>query len=141
MSSTLWIVYSGDEKPVYKTKDSAGCDLTSSEDVVIPSGEWKAVSTGLRIAIPPGFVGQVCPRSGLALRGITVLNAPGIVDPDYRGEVKVVLINLSKQEYSVKKGDRIAQLVFTTALQATLLRSDELSETERGERGFGSTGS
>lgn len=140
MNSTFWVPYTGEGKPVYQTKDSAGCDLQSNVDAVIPSGEWMAIGTGLRIAIPTGFVGQVCPRSGLAMRGITVLNAPGIIDPDYRGEVKVILINHSTQEYYVKKGDRIAQLIFTTALQATLLKADNLPETQRGEMGFGSTG-
>lgn len=141
MSSTLWVVYSGDVKPEYQTPDSAGCDLFSAEDSFIPPGEWRSIGTGLRLSIPSGFMGQVCPRSGLALKhGITVLNAPGIIDPDYRGEVRVVLINLSRKEYLVKKGDRIAQIIFTPAPQATLLRSDTLSETERGERGFGSTG-
>lgn len=139
-SITPWVNYKG-SKPKYQTKDSAGCDLESAEDVVIPPGEWAAVPTGLYIEIPPRFMGMVCPRSGLALKyGVTVLNGPGIIDPDYRGEVKVLLINHGKQEYSVKKGDRIAQLIFAPAGQATLLDTESLTATERGEKGFGSTG-
>lgn len=135
-----WVNYKG-TKPVYQTKDSAGCDLCSSEDVMIPSGQWRLVGTGLFLEIPEGFMGMVCPRSGLAAKhGITVLNSPGIVDSDYRGEVKVILINHGKSDYSVKTGDRIAQMIFAPFLQAKLLQVNQLSETERGSGGFGSTG-
>ena len=136
-----WVPYTGTNKPKYQTENSAGCDLVSSEDVVIPAGEWKTVGTGLSLEIPDGLMGMVCPRSGLSAKsGITVLNAPGIIDPDYRGEVKVILINHSKQDYYVKLGDRIAQLVFAPALQVKLRNTDRLSDTARGIGGFGSTG-
>lgn len=140
-SLTPWVRFSGPNKPQYQTPLSAGCDLPSAEEVVIPAGEWKLVGTGLFLEIPEGFMAMVCPRSGLALKhGITVLNAPGIIDADYRGEVKVILINHSKQEYSIKTGDRIAQLIFAPAFQASMSESEQLSGTQRGQGGFGSTG-
>lgn len=138
---TPWVTFKGPYKPTYQTPMSAGCDLQSDEDVVVPAGKWSVVSTGLYLEIPEGFMGMVCPRSGLAAKhGITVLNAPGIVDADYRGEVKVILINLSQQDYSIKKGDRIAQMIFSPALQGHLRKVQELSDTQRGAGGFGSTG-
>ena len=139
-SLTPWVNYRG-TRPAYQTEHSAGCDLVSSEDATIPAGEWRLVGTGLFLEIPSGFMGMVCPRSGLSAKsGVTVLNAPGIIDADYRGEVKVILINLSKQEYSVKVGDRIAQLVFAPAFQGKLKQSEQLTDTARGAGGFGSTG-
>lgn len=142
MSDTaLCINYVGLNKPSYQTEFSAGCDLVASEDVIIPSGEWRLVGTGLFLEIPCGFMGMVCPRSGLAAKhGITVLNAPGIIDADYRGEVKVILINHSSQEYSVKSGDRVAQIIFVPSPQAKLSQSEILGDTARGSGGFGSTG-
>lgn len=136
----LWVDYKG-SKPIYTTPGSAGCDLVSTEDLILPPGGRALVGTGLFMEMPQGFVGMVCPRSGLALKhGITVLNAPGIIDSDYRGEVKVILTNLSNEEYSVKKGDRIAQLLFSPILQAHFKATSELSSTDRGSGGFGSTG-
>lgn len=127
--------------PDYGTVGSAGCDLKSSEDVILYPGDRALVGTGLKIAIPKGYVGLICPRSGLAFKhGITVLNAPGIIDCDFRGEVKVILINLSKEEYSIKKCDKIAQLIFTEYSRATFLSLTGLDETDRGTGGFGSTG-
>lgn len=128
--------------PTYETKQSAGADLRSAEDIVIYQGEFAMVNTGLKMAIPAGYEGQVRPRSGLAAKhGISVLNTPGTIDADYRGEVKVMLINFGDEDYQVKKGDRIAQLIITQAPQAVFLNLPEgLSDTERGEGGFGSTG-
>lgn len=141
MRNMIWLAYNGPHKPQYATSGSAGCDITSNEDVILPPGGRAAVGTGLSLAIPEDYVGMVCPRSGLALKhGVTVLNAPGIIDSDYRGEVKVILINLSQQEYSVKKGDRIAQLILTPVFQSRLRETEALSGTDRGSGGFGSTG-
>lgn len=141
MRNMVWLTYKGLHKPQYATEGSAGCDLLSNEEVALPPGGRFAVSTGLSLAIPDDYVGMVCPRSGLALKhGITVLNAPGIIDSDYRGEVKVILINLSDQEYLVKKGDRIAQLILTPVFQSRLRETEVLSDTVRGSGGFGSTG-
>lgn len=140
MSSNPWVDYRGN-KPLYQTAGSAGCDLAASEDAIVPARGRSLVATGLFLQIPPGYMAMVCPRSGLAIKhGVTVLNAPGIIDSDYRGEVKVILVNHSDQEYSVKIGDRIAQLIFAPALQAKLLSVDAMAETDRGEGGFGSTG-
>jgi dUTP pyrophosphatase len=141
MSRTkTWVNFRGN-KPQYQTPDSAGADLESSEDVTIASGEWRLVGTGLFLEIPDGYMGMVCPRSGLAVKhGVTVLNGPGILDSDFRGEVKVVLINHSRQDFLIKKGDRIAQLVFSPVTQATLVHKETLSSTSRGSGGFGSTG-
>lgn len=140
-SNTPLIAYRGPNKPVYQTDGSAGCDLQSLEDVVLLPGKRVLISTGLFLEIPHGFMGMICPRSGLALNhGVTVLNAPGIIDSDYRNEVKVVLINLGDEEYFVKKGDRIAQIIFSPAPQCHLHYSKDMTETLRGLRGFGSTG-
>jgi len=116
-------------------------DLPAAEEVTINPGEWVSVGTGLYIELPPGYEGQVRPRSGLALRwGVTVLNAPGTVDSDYRGEVRVILINHCKDPFHIEVGDRIAQLVIAPVTRAELQVADELSSTERGKGGFGSTG-
>jgi len=128
--------------PRYATPDSAGLDLTASLDapVVIEPGERKLVPTGLAIALPRGFEGQVRPRSGLALKhGVTCLNAPGTIDADYRGELQVLLVNLSGEPFVISRGDRIAQLVIAPVSQATLTEVDALDGTERGAGGFGST--
>ena len=136
-----WVNCVAPVKPQYQTAGSAGCDLVSTEQVVIPPGEWRLIGTGLFLEIPDGFVGLICPRSGLAAKyGITVLNSPGGIDLDFRGEVKVILMNQSAQEYSVKIGDRIAQLLFTPIAHVKFMQRDQLNETERGEGGFGSTG-
>jgi len=126
--------------PVYSTDGSAGLDLFSAEEVEIPAGQWKLVGTGISIELPDGFEAQVRPRSGLALKGITVLNTPGTIDPDYRGEVKVILFNVSDQNFKVEKGMKIAQLVISKFERVKVEVVDLLSDTKRGEGGFGSTG-
>ena len=133
--------FEGLELPAYATDGAAGMDVVAAEDVTTAPGARHAVATGLAVAIPPGFEIQVRPRSGLALKhGITVPNTPGTVDSDYRGEVKVILINHGATPFEIRRGDRIAQLVIAPVLRATWLKVDELDETDRGEGGFGSTG-
>ena len=130
--------------PQYETKGASGCDVRAflpEGPLVIPSGEWRLVSTGLCPEIPLGYEIQVRPRSGLAFRnGVTCLNTPGTVDSDYRGEIKVNLINHSKTDFVVENGMRIAQFVISKVENASFEVSDELSSSERGEGGFGSTG-
>jgi dUTP pyrophosphatase len=128
--------------PEYQTPGSAGMDLRCTEDVVLAPLERKLVPTGLRMAIPLGFEGQVRPRSGLALKhGLTMVNSPGTIDSDYRGEIQCVLINLGAETVKLAKGERIAQLVVSPVVQAHLQVVEDLGATERGEGGFGSTGS
>ena len=130
--------------PAYETAHSAGLDLRAHLEaaLLLAPGERVLVPTGLRVEIPPGFEGQVRPRSGLAIkRGLTVLNAPGTIDADYRGDVGVVLINHSEQAQRLEPGDRIAQLVFATVARAELVEVEVLADSERGAGGFGSTGS
>lgn len=128
-------------EPVYAQPGDAGADLKSTEDLIIPAGEWRLVSTGVKIAMPNGYVGLVHPRSGLAAKqGITVLNTPGTIDAGYRGEIKVNLYNASKVDFQVSRGDRIAQLVLQKVERAKFVAVAELPETARGEAGFGSTG-
>ncbi|MEQ1824124.1 MAG: dUTP diphosphatase [Fimbriimonadaceae bacterium] len=127
--------------PVYATAGSAGMDLRSTEEVELKPLERKLVKTGVRMAIPPGFEGQVRPRSGLALkRGIGMVNAPGTIDSDYRGEIGVILINLSDSVVKLENGERIAQLVICPVVQVELTQEIDLDDTSRGEGGFGSTG-
>ena len=129
--------------PRYMTAGAAGLDLCAALDapVVIEPGARVAVSTGLAMAIPDGFEGQVRPRSGLAREhGVTVVNAPGTIDSDYRGTVAVLLVNLGTTAFTVQPKERIAQLVIAPVVQAELVEVDELSATERGAGGFGSTG-
>jgi len=127
--------------PVYATDGAAGMDVVSAEDVTIAAGARHAVATGLAVAIPHGFEIQVRPRSGLSLKhGISVPNAPGTIDSDYRGELKVILINHGADAFDVRRGDRVAQLVLAPVTRASWLPVEELDETERGEGGFGSTG-
>lgn len=131
--------------PAYETAQAAGMDLRAAapEDapIVLQPGERFAIPTGLAFALPPGFEGQVRPRSGLAARqGVTCLNTPGTVDADYRGEVKVILINLGQEPVTIRRGDRIAQLVIAPVVQAEWDEVDTLDETARGAGGFGSTG-
>jgi dUTP pyrophosphatase len=127
--------------PAYATTGAAGMDVVSAEDVTIAPGGRHAVATGLAVAIPHGFEIQVRPRSGLALKhGITVPNAPGTIDADYRGEVKVILINHGAEPFAIRRGDRVAQLVVAPVVQGTWLEVEELDATARGEGGFGSTG-
>jgi len=139
--SEIVVGYKNQVAPLYATPGSAGCDLIASEEVTLAPGKWAAVSTSLYLEIPRGYVAQICPRSGLALRhGVSVLNAPGVIDSDYRGEVKVLLVNHDSLRYTVKKGDRIAQLVFMPVVQVQMKLIDQLTATDRGEGGFGSTG-
>ncbi|MDG1023334.1 MAG: dUTP diphosphatase [Flavobacteriaceae bacterium] len=129
--------------PFYATKASAGVDLKAVLDgpVTLKPLERSVIGTGLKIALPEGFEAQVRPRSGLAAKfGITVLNAPGTVDADYRGEIGVILVNLSNEEFTIQPGERIAQLVLARYEQIEWQIIERLSETERGEGGFGSTG-
>ena len=131
----------GLDLPAYATAGAAGMDVVSAEDVTIAPGGRHAVATGLAMAIPEGFEIQVRPRSGLALKhGITVPNTPGTIDSDYRGELKVILINHGAEPFEIRRGDRVAQLVLAPVTQASWLPVDELDETERGAGGFGSTG-
>lgn len=133
--------FEGLDLPAYATEGAAGMDVLAAEDVTLAPGARHAVATGLAVAIPPGFEIQVRPRSGLALKhGVTVPNTPGTIDSDYRGELKVIMINHGAQPFEIRRGDRIAQLVLAPVMQATWLKVDELDETARGEGGFGSTG-
>ncbi|NMB74947.1 MAG: dUTP diphosphatase [Myxococcales bacterium] len=129
--------------PAYATAGSAGLDLPAAvaETVVIGPGQTLAVPTGICLAIPEGFEGQVRPRSGLARRcGLTVLNAPGTIDADYRGELVVLLVNLGQQPVSIDRGMRVAQLVIAPVARAELVEADTLPETSRQDGGFGHTG-
>jgi dUTP pyrophosphatase len=129
--------------PHYQTEHSAGVDLYAAveSEMAIDAGAWKLVPTGIAIAIPEGYEGQVRPRSGLALKhGIGMLNAPGTIDADYRGEIGVILFNFSETPFAVRRGDRIAQLVFAKIERARFERVDVLSDTARGAGGFGHTG-
>lgn len=133
----------GHALPAYETEHSAGMDLRAelSEPVVLEPGQRALVPTGLFLEIPVGYEGQVRPRSGLALkRGLTVLNAPGTIDADYRGEVGVVLINLSQEAQRIEPGERIAQLLFAPVTRGEWVEVEALDETARGSGGFGSTG-
>lgn len=127
--------------PAYATSGAAGMDVVSAEDVVIAPGARHPVATGLALAIPEGFEIQVRPRSGLALKhGITVPNTPGTIDSDYRGELKVLLINHGNEPFAIARGDRVAQLVLAPVVQAAWDEVTSLDETVRGAGGFGSTG-
>ena len=127
--------------PAYATSGSAGMDVVSAEDVTIAPGARHAVATGLSVAIPQGCEIQVRPRSGLAFKhGITVPNTPGTIDSDYRGELKVLLINHGSEDFAIARGDRVAQLVLAPVVQAAWSEVDELDATQRGAGGFGSTG-
>ncbi len=127
--------------PSFAHPGDAGADLTAAEAVVIPPGGRALVATGIAVAIPEGHAGFVMPRSGLAIRsGVTVLNAPGLIDAGYRGEVKVALINHSDEPFSIERGDRVAQLVIMPVEQVEYVAVDDLDATSRGDGGFGSTG-
>ncbi len=129
--------------PRFQTAGAAGADLSAAviEDFVLQPGTYAAVPCGFAMALPDGFEAQVRPRSGLAARhGVTVLNAPGTIDADYRGEVKVLLINHGPEPLVIKRGDRIAQMVIAPMVQAQFTSVEILDETERAEGGFGSTG-
>ena len=129
--------------PAYATPLSSGMDLHAAveEPVWVPPGRWALIPTGLRLALPAGVEGQVRPRSGLAMEhGVTILNGPGTIDADYRGEVKVVLVNHGQEPFVVRRGDRIAQLVLCPVARASLRVVDSLDSTVRGAGGYGSTG-
>ncbi|MBA3834784.1 MAG: dUTP diphosphatase [Sphingomonas sp.] len=127
--------------PRYASEDAAGLDVTAAEELKLQPGQRHAVATGFAIEIPRGYEVQVRPRSGLAFKnGITCLNTPGTIDSDYRGEVKVILINLGQEPFEVRRGERIAQLVPAPVLRADFVEVSELDSTERGSGGFGSTG-
>jgi len=131
--------------PAYMTPGAAGLDLRAAVDkeetLVIEIGQIELIPTGMAIEIPPGFEGQVRPRSGLAIEhGLTLINAPGTVDSDYRGELKCAMINLGPERYEVRRGERIAQLIIAPVAQADLEEVEELAGSERGSGGFGSTG-
>src|SRR4051812_25773065 len=131
--------------PAYESPGAAGMDLRAGvaedEPMVIRPGARAMVPTGLAFAVPPGFEAQVRPRSGLAAKaGVTCLNTPGTIDSDYRGEVKVILVNLGSEDFTIRRGDRIAQLVIAPVTQGQWLETSELDETSRGGGGFGSTG-
>lgn len=127
--------------PTYAHAGDAGLDLSANEDVTLPPGGRAAVATGLAVGVPDGWVGLVHPRSGLALRqGLTVANAPGTIDAGYRGEVKVILVNLGDEDVAIARGDRIAQLVLQEVGRARVVEVDTLDDTARGAGGFGSTG-
>ena len=127
--------------PTYATAGAAGMDVVSAETLTLAPGARAAVATGFALAVPTGYEVQVRPRSGLALKhGITCLNTPGTIDEDYRGEIKVILANLGQEPFDVRRGERIAQLVPAPVQRAEMDEVDALDETERGSRGFGSTG-
>ena len=131
--------------PAYETADAAGMDLRAAlaegETLTLAAGQQAMLPTGFAMALPRGYEAQVRPRSGLAAKnGITVLNTPGTIDADYRGEVKIILINLSQQDFTIERGMRIAQMVIAPVVQAVLEPVDALDETARGAGGFGSTG-
>jgi dUTP pyrophosphatase len=129
------------ELPRYETPGSAGMDLRADEPFKLAPGERRLVPTGLALQIPAGFEGQVRARSGLAARhGVALVNAPGTIDSDYRGEVKVILVNLGQEAVSFARGDRIAQLVVAPVVQATVELVEDLADSHRGSGGFGSTG-
>lgn len=127
--------------PAYASDGAAGMDIVAAETLTLRPGARHAVATGFAMAIPPGYEVQVRPRSGLALKhGVTCLNTPGTIDSDYRGEVKVILANLGDENFEIKRGDRIAQIIPASVQRATFAEVDTLDETARGAGGFGSTG-
>ena len=131
----------GLDLPAYATQGAAGMDVLAAENVSLKPGQRHAVATGFAVAIPDGFEIQVRPRSGLALKhGISVPNTPGTIDSDYRGEVKIIMINHGDEAFAIQRGDRVAQLVLAPVTQAEWDLVEELDETERGAGGFGSTG-
>jgi dUTP pyrophosphatase len=141
--SPIRVPLAGGPPPRYQSAGSAGADLRASlaGELVLEPGQRAVVPTGLRLQIPAGYEAQVRPRSGLALEhGVTVLNSPGTIDADYRGEIKVILINLGRERYTVKPGDRIAQIVFAATVRVEFEQRPRLADSERGEGGFGSTG-
>lgn len=141
-----WLPHgAGLELPAYATTQAAGMDIRAAvpvdEPVVLEAGSRSLIETGVALALPPGFEAQIRPRSGLAIKhGITCLNTPGTIDADYRGEIKVILINLGDEPFTINRGERIAQMVIAPVVQAEIMQVDVLDETDRGADGFGSTG-
>ena len=141
-----WLPHgAGLQLPAYATTRAAGMDIRAAvpagKPVVLEAGSRRLIETGITLALPPGFEAQIRPRSGLAIRhGITCLNTPGTIDGDYRGEIKVVLINLGDEAFTINRGERIAQMVIAPVVQADIIQVDVLDETDRGTGGFGSTG-
>ena len=134
---------SNNQLPCYMTTHSAGLDLYAelSEDIILSPGERALIPTGIALELPDGYEVQIRPRSGLALRhGITLVNSPGTIDPDYRGEISVIVINHGKDQFRISSGDRIAQMVFSRFIRAIFTEVSELGTTIRGEGGFGHTG-
>lgn len=135
--------FSGIELPKYETEGSAGIDIRAAldESYILKAGAFGMLPTNISVEIPKGYEIQVRPRSGLAAKyGIGVLNSPGTIDSDYRGEIKIILYNFSREDFTINNGDRIAQLIVSKVYQAEITESDELSDTGRGEGGFGHTG-
>lgn len=133
----------GAKLPIYQTKNSAGADICAFIDqpVIIKPFERKLIPTGIFLEIPEGYEAQIRPRSGLAINhGITLLNTPGTIDSDYRGEIKIILINLGNKDFTITNGMRIAQMIFSQIIQSNFIVVDSLSATDRGEGGFGHTG-
>jgi len=129
--------------PAYATSEAAGMDVAAAVDkpVILAAGERLAIPTGFAMAVPAGYEAQIRPRSGLALKhGVTIANAPGTIDSDYRGEVAILLVNLGDQDFTITRGMRIAQMVVAPVTQVTPIATDSLADTERGDAGFGSTG-
>lgn len=134
---------SNNELPAYETLSAAGMDLRAfiAAPIILAPMQRKVIPTGLHLALPPGMEAQIRPRSGLAAKyGVTVLNAPGTIDADYRGDVGVILINLSQEDFVIESGDRIAQMVIASYERVVWKATDQLTETDRGSGGFGSTG-
>lgn len=141
MNFEVLIVAEPGFEPSYAKPGDAGADLRAFEELVLPAGQRALVRTGIKIAMPDGYVGLVHPRSGLAVKhGITVLNAPGTIDAGYRGEIMVPLLNTSEEDFPISKGDRIAQLLFQRIEIAKFVPVEQLPESSRGETGFGSSG-
>lgn len=142
MKLKIHLLYPDAQVPSYAHDADSGMDLVAYEALVIPAAEWRLVGTGIAIELPHLTEAQVRPRSGLAAKhGITVLNSPGTIDEGYRGEIKVILMNHSQQDFSVRKGMKIAQMVIAPVLRpAVEIGEDDMSETTRGAKGFGSTG-
>ncbi len=137
----VYIQITDSKMPEMATSGAAGYDLCASKAVIIKSGEYEKVPTGIRISMPEGLEAQIRPRSGLAAKhGVTVLNAPGTIDSDYRGEICVILINHGKKDFEIEPGMRIAQMVFSKVIKVDFKQVEQLDETNRGEGGFGSTG-
>lgn len=129
--------------PAYESEGSSGMDIRAyvKEPVVLKPGEKKLISTGLAVSIPPGYEAQIRPRSGLAFHyGIGMVNSPGTIDSDYRGEIGIILINWGSEPFTIKRGDRIAQMIITRVYRADLVETDDLDATSRGQGGFGHTG-